>query len=353
MENEIINAEEIVETMVCQKCGKELSLDKFIKNNRVICGIVPKCKECGNKEQKIRRAKKKSLFIKVVHANKNTKICTKCGKELSLNKFNKDIHGLNGLHPRCNECERKISKEYERLNKLKQLTTPLAKTKICTNCGQELTIDKFSTEDRTKDGLNRQCKECIRGKHRKFYSKNRIRLSEIKKIESLKYRKENRVKILERSKKYYSEHKFEISLAKKKNYTNNKYAIGECVKLWKRENKDKVNITNERRRAKKALLPHTLTLEQWNECLIFFDYKDAYTGLPMKCISQDHVIPLAKGGWYVRQNIIPCESYINSRKHDTDMETWYKSQEFYDEKRLNKIYEWMGYENDVQQLSFI
>ena len=103
----------------------------------------------------------------------------------------------------------------------------------------------------------------------------------------------------------------------------------------------KVAVIVERRRADKFNTENSLTPEQWKQCLEFFNYKDAYTGLPMETISQDHVIPLSKNGAYTRENIIPCELSVNCSKQDSDMEEWFRKQSYFSEERLNKIYKWI------------
>ena len=103
----------------------------------------------------------------------------------------------------------------------------------------------------------------------------------------------------------------------------------------------------------KRLLSATLTVEQWNNCLKFFDYKDAYTGKAMKVISQDHVAPISKGGEYTVENIVPCDKSINSSKGNRDFKTWYPKQPFYTPEREAKILFYLGYHNGVQQLSLI
>jgi hypothetical protein len=41
----------------------------------------------------------------------NTKVCCKCKMELPINKFGKDSHILNGIHPSCKKCRSKYEKE--------------------------------------------------------------------------------------------------------------------------------------------------------------------------------------------------------------------------------------------------
>ena len=108
-----------------------------------------------------------------------------------------------------------------------------------------------------------------------------------------------------------------------------------------------------RRRTRQKNLLATLTIEEWRQCLEYFDYKDAYTGLPMKVISKDHVVPLSKGGGYTRPNIVPCENSVNNAKNDADFFEWYSAQPFFSEKRLKKILRWTGLKpnTEVQQIS--
>lgn len=87
---------------------------------------------------------------------------------------------------------------------------------------------------------------------------------------------------------------------------------------------------------------NSLTAAEWEECLRFFEYRDAYTGLPLQRATQDHIVPITSFGGTVKNNIVPCERSTNSSKHNNNMIVWYKQQIFFDENRLNKILEWMG-----------
>jgi hypothetical protein len=116
-------------------------------------------------------------------------------------------------------------------------------------------------------------------------------------------------------------------------------------RVWAKTETAKIIITrtHQIRKARKKKVIADLTSSQWKECLKFFNYKDAYTGLTMNTISQDHIIPLAKYGIYSKTNIIPCDIKINSSKNNNDMEEWYKKQPFFTKERLQKIYEWINY----------
>ncbi|WLF70486.1 HNH endonuclease [Clostridium septicum] len=68
----------------------------------------------------------------------------------------------------------------------------------------------------------------------------------------------------------------------------------------------------------------------------------AYCGRSLKKLTQDHLIPLSKGGNYTKNNIIPVCRNCNSKKHTKDFFTWYKEQNFYSKERENKIVKYIS-----------
>lgn len=96
------------------------------------------------------------------------------------------------------------------------------------------------------------------------------------------------------------------------------------------------------RKEREKKVENTLSAKDWEDCLKYFDYKDAYTGNALYDTTIDHIIPLSKGGGKVRQNIIPCNRSVNSSKFNNDFLPWYKKQIFFNNTRLRKIFKWMG-----------
>ena len=79
--------------------------------------------------------------------------------------------------------------------------------------------------------------------------------------------------------------------------------------------KVKVICANHRRRAQKAKSPLIVfTPQDWEAILLRYAYKCAYCRLEKIPLTQDHVIPLSKGGYHHRSNIIPACRSCNSRK---------------------------------------
>lgn len=75
-------------------------------------------------------------------------------------------------------------------------------TKICSKCKIEKEFIEFSKRKIEKDGLNRQCKECIKIYSRKYDKQYRMDKADKIKEHSEKYRKKNRLKMFEYRKQY-------------------------------------------------------------------------------------------------------------------------------------------------------
>jgi 5-methylcytosine-specific restriction endonuclease McrA len=173
-------------------------------------------------------------------------------------------------------------------------------TKVCTKCGQELpaTSECFYKNKRRPDGLQQYCKQC----QKQYYDQNVV---QIKKMHKKHYKKNSQI-ILEKNKQYYE------------------------------QNKDMMKIYNHQYRARKSELPCSYSLFQWFKTQEYFDGACAYCGHHVP-LSQDHFVPVSKGGGYVASNIIPACKRCNSSKSQEDYFYWYPRQPFYTQRRANKI----------------
>jgi hypothetical protein len=185
--------------------------------------------------------------------------------------------------------------------------------KVCTKCGEILVANNmnFAKNKKGKYGLDGRCKKC-KNQHKKEYYKNNA--DKIKKYQK-EYRKNNAEQIKEQKKEYYQN-----NLEKEFNRSN-------------------------RRRQREKSQGMGITKEQWLDMMKYFDWKCAYSGKSLKDNNRtiDHVKPLIKGGLNEIFNCVPCDRSVNSSKHDKDFLQWYEKQEFYDESRLQRIYEWQQY----------
>ena len=220
--------------------------------------------------------------------------------------------------------------------------------KKCGKCKKELPLTDFHKNKRAKDGLSNQCKEC----RKQYYQDNKQTIAkqvklyqqenaEIIAVKRKKYLRDNYEDIAAKQKRYLQDNAEAVAQYSKRYYQENIEVIKKKKKQHRQKYPEKPRIRNQRRRALKKSLPATLTVGQWERCLTYFNHKDAYTGLTMDVVSQDHVIPVTSGGGYSVNNIIPCESSINCSKGNKQWQTWFREQTFYDKDREIKIIDYI------------
>lgn len=264
-------------------------------------------------------------------------------------------------------------------------------TKICSKCGEEkpATTEYFRKAKANKDGLMGQCRDCIKEyekqyrqenkEYRKLYNKQwrqenkeyrklyekqwRQENKEHRKLYNKQWHQENKEYIKEHYKQYkkqwHQENKEKINERHKQWYQENKEYIKEYNKQYFQENIDRYRQNNQKRKAIKKRLPHTLTLDQWEKIKNDFNNECAYCGKTEQehkeefneLLHQEHFIPLSKGGEYTHNNIIPACRSCNRSKHNTDFFEWYPTYEEYNEEREQFILEYLGYIEDTQQLT--
>lgn len=88
----------------------------------------------------------------------------------------------------------------------------------------------------------------------------------------------------------------------------------------------------------------TYTLDDWRDAMLFFRGACSYCGKKQSRrlrLTRDHVVPVSQGGTTTRRDIIPACNSCNSSKADKDMEAWYRTRKFFDEKKLQDIKDWV------------
>lgn len=260
--------------------------------------------------------------------------------------------------------------------------------KICKKCGIEKpsTSEYYPKSKTSKDGVENTCKECVKERTKKWRLENKDRLSQY----NQKWYEDNRDYVKERHKIYYEQNREKISEYRKDYYQNNKELelkrnseyrkknykkVKEMVSKWKIENrekynkyqrewyqdniekerqrskdysinnKEKINVRTQRRRAKIKKLDNDYTIKEWLATKEDFNNECAYCGEKRK-LTQDHFIPVSKGGGYIMGNIVPACASCNSSKRDRDFFEWYPQKDFYNKDREDKI---INYLNTMKQ----
>lgn len=264
-------------------------------------------------------------------------------------------------------------------------------TKVCSKCCEEKLLNCFGTAKVNKDGLRGTCKDCNKKRNKKYRADNKQTIAKQQKQYNLEnkeiiaerrkiYRSNNKEErreymqqykidkkedISKNKKSYYKENILKIKLYKKQHRLDSKYSIAEYKKQYRLDNKDKLakyilqyrkdneekySVYFQSRRAKKKLLPHTLTALQWRNAQQYFERKCCFCGKET-ALTQEHFLAVDNGGGYTKENIIPSCKSCNSSKWKHNCLEWYKKQEFYSEAREAKILSFLGYKNNIQQFT--
>lgn len=309
-----------MKTKKCTQCGKVLpaTTEYFNKCSKVKSGLYAKCKKC----RKINSVNNKK-YIQEYH-----KKYYKENKE-RLDKNNKRNYEVN------KERILKKNKEYREKNK--------ERIQEYRKIYRELNKDILREHEREYYRAN---KEKIAIKQREYYFKNKERISE--------YNKSWRIKNLDHRKEYQRKYREKNAQRLKLYKIENREHIRIVQREYRKNNPEVKRISEHKRNALKRNLPNTLTLKQWMDIKQCFNNKCAYCGKTDNSgLTQDHFIPLSRGGEYTVNNIIPACKSCNSSKGNKDFFEWYEVQSFYDEKRKLKIIKHLNIEGNVQQLKLI
>src|SRR5699024_5184437 len=130
-------------------------------------------------------------------------------------------------------------------------------------------------------------REKIKNKARKRYKENKEYFN--------RYYENNKDKILQERKKYRKENKKTLVVYHREYRLKNKERISNYKSIWRRVNSDKVNISNQRRKARLRELPHDFTASEEKEMLNYFRNTCCLSG-SKENIQLDHALPLSKGG---------------------------------------------------------
>lgn len=129
------------------------------------------------------------------------------------------------------------------------------------------------------------------------------------KKEKAEYDKKRRQKETEEERELSNE-------GRRKLYATNPSIRKENNKKWKKRNPDKIVLQAEKRRAMIKNVEGSFSDEDWKFIKKMFDYKCAYCE-ELKKLTMDHVMPLSKGGFHDKYNIVPACINCNSQKHDS------------------------------------
>lgn len=101
-------------------------------------------------------------------------------------------------------------------------------------------------------------------------------------------------------------------------YQTHKEKIQASYLDYIKRRRDVAYAVKARYKARKAQLPATLTPQDWEYIKDGFAHRCVYCNRQMQRLTQDHIIPVSRGGGYTPDNIVPACASCNSRKHCRD-----------------------------------
>lgn len=144
------------------------------------------------------------------------------------------------------------------------------------------------------------CLECKRKTELEYYHLN----SERRKEKMRAYYRKNKKRFIQKAKQWRTDNKKQTLLSQQKS-----------TKKWKSRNKDAVLVSNANRRALKKSAQGSYTKEQWQDLKRKYKYRCAICK-KKKPLTQDHIIPLSKGGSNFISNIQPLCKSCNCAKYN-------------------------------------
>ena len=168
-------------TKACTKCGEVKGAEGFGVDKTTKDGLRQRCKSClkahrTSPEFKAARIK----AIAKIDFTTYTKACSTCKEVKGAEGFSSRKDTKDGLKYYCKSCEKayKTSPEFiasraEAVAKIDFATY----TKACSTCKEVKGAEKFSRDKRSKDGLVRECKSCVKVYATAYRDANRAELA--------------------------------------------------------------------------------------------------------------------------------------------------------------------------------
>lgn len=266
-----------------------------------------------------------------------TKICSKCKRELTVDNFNRDKGSKDGLFGYCKGCACECSRAWCEANPEKQ--------KAVQRAWREANPEKRKASKKAWRDANPEKEKATAIIWRKAHP-------EMASTASKKWNVANaeRVKAIHRA--WYAANAEKTKDLAKAWHEANPEKVKAADKKWNVANPEKRRYFTQHRNARKRGLLSALTLEQWQDIKEHFDNACCYCG-EEKPLHQEHFLALSKGGEYSRDNILPACRNCNSSKGSKDFAVWYPKYRNHNKKREQRILEFLNYKNGIQQLSIL
>lgn len=181
--------------------------------------------------------------------------------------------------------------------------------KYCHRCGEYKPPSEFHRNRSKKDGLGTECKECSCQRVRCWCERHPEQTASNKTL----WAQHNYLKRRDSVSRYFSQNRDQINAAKRSRYAQNPFRRKQ---------------QGHRYRATQRELPSDFEQSDWERALDFWHGVCAYCGNPPqlwdkpRALQQDHFVPVARGGAYTKDNMLPACKTCNSGKKNSDPVEW-------------------------------
>lgn len=169
-------------------------------------------------------------------------------------------------------------------------------------------LKAYREREKVKAKLARQADpEGVRAKDRARYARDIEPQRKRKKA----YRAKHPEKYRAFARKYYARDKEKISVKRAAEAP----LWAARLRRWRHANPDKAQNQHAKYHAnRQGAAVNDLTAAQWTEIKAAYGNRCVYCGRKMQRLTQDHIIPLSKGGHHTASNIVPACGSCNSKK---------------------------------------
>ena len=159
----------------------------------------------------------------------------------------------------------------------------------------------------------------IRERQRAYYLRNREEFL----LKAKQYRKANPEKRKAAAQRYAKRHP-EVLRAKSQRYFERHPERRKAIdKRYAQSHPATIRVRNNRRKARLAGVLHSLTVQQWEAILTLHGNRCAYCGRDDVRMTQDHVVPITRGGGHTADNVVPACLSCNSKNGARTPEEWW------------------------------